>query len=88
VKVRAELREDEILDAVIDLIEAGGYETVQVREVANKARISLATLYKLFGTLDELIIAALERWMDANVYESITIPKGGEPPYETLVGVL
>jgi AcrR family transcriptional regulator len=85
---RAETRADEIIDVVVDLIETEGYDAVQVREVARRARISLTTLYKLFGTVDELIVVALERWMDANAYSTLKMPEADESPYETLVGVL
>src|SRR5262245_24730964 len=85
---RAEARADEIIDVVIDVIESAGYEAVQVRTVAERARISLATMYKLFGTRDEMIVSALERWMDANAYAALTMPAPGESPYETMARVL
>src|SRR5207253_2608147 len=56
--------------------------------VARRARVSLSTIYKLFGTRDELIVTALERWMDANAYAGLTMPEPGDPPYETMVRVL
>jgi len=55
-----------VLDVVLDLIRAEGYHAVQVRMVAKRARIGLDTLYRLFPTRDDLIIAALSRWMAAN----------------------
>jgi TetR/AcrR family transcriptional regulator, cholesterol catabolism regulator len=85
---RAETRADEIIEVVIDLIETEGYDAIQVRTVAASARISLTTLYKLFGTLDELIAIAVERWLEANAYATLTMPAEDESAYETLVGVL
>lgn len=85
---RAEARADSIVDVVVDLLETEGYDAVQVRTVARRARISLATLYKLFGTRDELIVTALERWMDANAYAELTMPEPDESPYDTMVRVL
>jgi len=84
----ADARADAIIDVVVDLLESEGYEAVQVRTVARRARISLATLYELFGTLDQLILAAVERWMEANAYAGLTMPEPGESPYETMVRVL
>jgi AcrR family transcriptional regulator len=81
-------RADTIIDVVLELLEAEGYEAVQVRTVARRARVSLATMYKLFGTRDELIVEAMERWMDANAYAELTMPKPDESPYETMVRVL
>ena len=85
---RAEARADAIVDVVVELLESEGYDAVQVRTVAQRARISLATMYKLFGTRDELIVTALERWLDANAYAALTMPEPGESPYETMVRVL
>jgi AcrR family transcriptional regulator len=78
VRPRAEARADDIVDVVVDLLESEGYDAVQVRTVARRARISLATMYKLFGTRDELIVTALERWLDAHAYAALTMPEPGE----------
>jgi AcrR family transcriptional regulator len=84
----AEARADAIVDVVLDLLESEGYDAVQVRTVARRARVSLSTIYKLFGTRDELIVTALERWMDANAYSALTMPAPEESPYGTMVRVL
>jgi TetR/AcrR family transcriptional regulator, cholesterol catabolism regulator len=81
-------RADVIISVVLDLLESEGYDAVQVRAVARHARVSLATIYKLFGTRDELIVEAIERWLDANAYAELTMPDPGESPYETMVRVL
>jgi TetR/AcrR family transcriptional regulator, cholesterol catabolism regulator len=73
---------------VLDLLESEGYDAVQVRTVASRARVSLATIYKLFGTRDQLIVTAMERWMDANAYAELTMPEPEDSPYETMVRVL
>jgi AcrR family transcriptional regulator len=88
VRATAEARANAIVDVVVDLLETEGYDAVQVRTVASRAHISLATMYKLFGTRDELIVAAVERWMESNQYASLSMPAPGEAPYDTLVRVL
>ena len=60
--------QDRILGIVVDLLETEGYDAVQLREVARRARTSLATIYKRYGTRDELILAALISWMEENRY--------------------
>ncbi|MFZ2176230.1 MAG: TetR family transcriptional regulator [Rhodococcus sp. (in: high G+C Gram-positive bacteria)] len=55
---------DRLLDTVVDLLENEGYDAVQLREVARRARTSLSTIYKRYATRDELILAAIERWME------------------------
>ena len=70
----AERGGDRILDIVVELLETEGYDAVQLREVARRARTSLATIYKRYGTRDELILAALDRWMEENRYSGLTQP--------------
>jgi TetR/AcrR family transcriptional regulator, cholesterol catabolism regulator len=69
-----ERRQDRILDIVVELLETEGYDAVQLREVARRARTSLATIYKRYGTRDELILAALDCWMEENRYSGLTKP--------------
>ena len=70
----AERGQDRILDIVVELLETEGYDAVQLREVARRARTSLATIYKRYGTRDELILAALDQWMEENRYSGLTQP--------------
>jgi TetR/AcrR family transcriptional regulator, cholesterol catabolism regulator len=65
---------DPIIGIVVDLLDTEGYEAVQLREVARRARVSLATIYKRYATRDELIVAALEWWMDTNRYAGLAAP--------------
>jgi AcrR family transcriptional regulator len=65
---------DPIIEIVVDLLDTEGYEAVQLREVARRARVSLATIYKRYATRDELIVAALEWWMETNRYASLAMP--------------
>lgn len=67
-----------ILAIVVEILENEGYEAVQLREVARRARTSLTTIYKRYPTRDELILAALEAWMEENRYAGIT-PHPREP---------
>ncbi len=65
---------DRLLDVVVELLESTGYDSVQLREVARLARSSLATIYKRYQTRDDLILAALEYWMQQHRYAGITVP--------------
>jgi TetR/AcrR family transcriptional regulator, cholesterol catabolism regulator len=80
---------DRILDIVLELLETEGYDAVQLREVARRARTSLATIYKRYGTRDALILAALDCWMEENRYSGLTRPHDkGESLYVGLMRVL
>jgi len=70
---------DPIIEIVVDLLDTEGYEAVQLREVAKRARVSLATIYKRYGTRDELIVAALEWWMETNRYAGLAAPASVMP---------
>ncbi len=82
-------RQDRILDIVVELLETEGYDAVQLREVARRARTSLATIYKRYSTRDELILAALDCWMEENRYSGLTRPHDAdESLYVGLMRVL
>ena len=70
---------DPIIEIVVDLLDTEGYEAVQLREVARRARVSLATIYKRYATRDELIVAALEWWMETNRYAGLAAPANFTP---------
>jgi AcrR family transcriptional regulator len=77
-------RVDAVIDAVVDTLVSDGYEAVQVHTVARRARTSLRTIYEHFAGRDELIVAAMERWMASNAYAHVRMPEAGESPHETL----
>jgi AcrR family transcriptional regulator len=88
VRPRVEERDSDIIDAVIRLLEAEGYEAVQVRRVAAEASVSLATLYRLYGSRDELIIRALERWMQESAYAGLDALPTTDTVEENLTAIL
>ena len=69
---------DAILAVAVALLESGGYEAVQVREVARRAHVSLASIYRRHKTREDLIVAALERWTAANGLAPVPAPPPGE----------
>ncbi len=70
-------REDRLLDTVVELLDEDGFDAVQLREVARRARVSLSTVYKRYATRDELILAAIVRWREGN--HSALGPQAREP---------
>jgi AcrR family transcriptional regulator len=53
-------REDRILETARQLIAERGYDGVGMRELASKSRVSVPTLYNLFGDKSALLIRAVE----------------------------
>jgi AcrR family transcriptional regulator len=48
-----------MLDAAVALASEGGYDAVQMREVALRANVALGTLYRYFASKEHLLIMAL-----------------------------
>ncbi|MEO3756863.1 TetR family transcriptional regulator [Mycobacterium sp. B14F4] len=65
---------DPIITTVVELLDTEGDEAVQLRAVARRARVSLSTIYKRYSTRDELIVAALQWWMETNRYAGLPAP--------------
>lgn len=56
------VRRARIIEAVIDLIGEVGAEAVQMRDVAHRSQVALATVYRYFSSKEHLLAAALEDW--------------------------
>jgi len=54
-------RRKRILDATIALASKGGYDAVQMREVAERADVALGTLYRYFPSKIHLLVSGLAR---------------------------
>ena len=82
--------EQRIREAVVSMLETDGYDAIQMREVARRARVSLTKIYKLHGTRDELILAALDWWMRENRYAELSsyTAHPGEPLHTALMRIL
>lgn len=58
-------RRRRVLDAAMALAEEGGYEAVQMRDVAARADVALGTLYRYFSSKDQLLAAVRADWTSA-----------------------
>jgi AcrR family transcriptional regulator len=52
-------RRQRIIDAAVGLAGEGGYDAVQMREVALRADVALGTLYRYFVSKEHLLVSAL-----------------------------
>lgn len=55
-------RRARVLDAAVALARDGGYEAVMMKEVAERAGVALATVYRYFASKDQLLAVALVGW--------------------------
>lgn len=55
-------RRERVIAAARALGSEGGYEVVQMREVADRADVALGTIYRYFSSKDHLLAAVLVQW--------------------------
>jgi len=55
-------RRERVLRAALDLGASGGYDAVQMRDVATTAGVALGTIYRYFASKDHLLAAAMVEW--------------------------
>jgi AcrR family transcriptional regulator len=55
-------RRERVLRAALDLGAVGGYDAVQMRDVATSAGVALGTIYRYFASKDHLLAAAMVEW--------------------------
>jgi TetR/AcrR family transcriptional regulator, cholesterol catabolism regulator len=77
---------DDIVRAVISLVDEHGYDGVQLRSVARTAHVSLQRIYRLFGSRDALLLAAVRRWLAEHTYASLE-PPPTDSVYEGLMHI-
>src|SRR3954462_1661743 len=57
-------RRERILDAAMELAAEGGYDAVQMREVAERSEVALGTLYRYFPSKVHLLVSAMASEVD------------------------
>ena len=55
-------RRERVIRAALDLGSTGGYDAVQMRDVATSAGVALGTIYRYFSSKDHLLAAAMVEW--------------------------
>jgi TetR/AcrR family transcriptional regulator, cholesterol catabolism regulator len=55
-------RRDGIIHAALALLEEREYEAIQIRDVAERAEVALATVYRYFASKEHVYAAALLEW--------------------------
>ena len=74
---RAADRTPAILRAVIELIDEDGYDRLTIQDVADRAGVGLATIYRRWGTKKELVVEALRA-------KVVDLPDTGDPRADLL----
>ena len=81
-------RRGRILDAALDLAADGGFDSVQMREVAARADVALGTLYRYFPSKENLLLSVMGVQVEALADRLARRPPEGTDPVERVVDVL
>lgn len=81
-------RRKRILDATLALASKGGYEAVQMREVAERADVALGTLYRYFPSKIHLLVSGLAREFERTRERLIRKSIPGDAPHDRVIYVL
>src|SRR5690606_12775535 len=73
-----EARRGRVIAAAFELGAKGGYDAVQMRDVATTADVALGTIYRYFSSKDHLLAEAQVEWVrDLSRRVAARPPKGG-----------
>ena len=81
-------RRQRVVSASLELGSRGGYDAVQMRDVASTAGVALGTIYRYFSSKDHLLAAAMTEWtarLQGRVAQS---PPRGDTAADQMVDVL
>lgn len=77
-----------MLESAIKLAADGGYDAVQMREVADGAGVALGTLYRYFPSKVHLLVAALANQFEAAEAITAARPISGDTAHERVMKIL
>jgi len=83
-----EARRQRVVDAAMELGLEGGYEAVQMRDVAAQAHVAMGTVYRYFSSKDHLLAAALVFWVEQLDARLAQVPARGTIASERVLDVL
>jgi AcrR family transcriptional regulator len=77
-----------VVDAAMALGLDGGYDAVQMRDVAARADVAMGTVYRYFTSKDHLLAAALVHWVEQLETRLAQQPAQGESAGARVIEVL
>jgi TetR/AcrR family transcriptional regulator, cholesterol catabolism regulator len=81
-------RRERVIRAALDLGAEGGYEAVQMRDVATRAEVALGTIYRYFPSKDALLLAVMVQWLGDLEQRVTRHPPAGGSTVERIMDVL
>ena len=81
-------RRQRVVDAAMALAAEGGYEAVQMRDVAARAGVAMGTVYRYFTSKDHILAAAMVYWTELLYHQLDEHPPRGVTPADRVLDVL
>lgn len=81
-------RRERVIGAALQLASEGGYDAVQMRDVATRANVALGTIYRYFTSKDALLASAMVQWMAELEQTVLDRPPRGRTTSERVEDVL
>ncbi len=81
-------RRQRVIDAAMTLALEGGYDAVQMRDVAGRADVAMGTVYRYFTSKDHLLAACLVHWVEQLDTRLAQLPAQGSTPAERVIEAL
>jgi AcrR family transcriptional regulator len=81
-------RRDRMLQATAQLAHEGGWDAVQMREVAQRSDVALGTLYRYFPSKEFLLVSVMLSDIEGLADRLAVRPPEGDDPVERVIDVL
>ena len=81
-------RRERVIRAAQELGSEGGYDAVQMRDVASRAEVALGTIYRYFPSKDALLLAVMVQWLRDLEERVGRKPPAGDGTVERIMDVL
>jgi AcrR family transcriptional regulator len=82
------VRRERVIKAAMELAAEGGYDAVQMRDVAARAHVALGTIYRYFASKDHLLAATLVEFSHDISARLVRQPPRGSTPADRTVDVV
>jgi AcrR family transcriptional regulator len=81
-------RRERVIRAALELAAEGGYDVVQMRDVAARAQVALGTIYRYFPSKDALLLAVMVQWLGDLEQRVMRRPPAGDDTVDRVMDVL
>jgi TetR/AcrR family transcriptional regulator, cholesterol catabolism regulator len=81
-------RRERVIRAALELAAEGGYDVVQMRDVATRAEVALGTIYRYFPSKDALLLAVMVQWLGDLEQRVMRRPPAGDDTVDRVMDVL